>query len=80
MSAKSEPKSLKQPKPSSNKPFTAQDLAKEVKLPSAAIARRYLRAAKVTRPTEGWSWGSREAAKGAIEAVQRRLKAETPKT
>ena len=74
------------PKPPSPKkgaptsPYTAVDLAKDTGLPSAAVARRYLRSAKITKPKDGWSWDSREAAKAALEAVQKSLKADTKKS
>ncbi len=56
------------------KEFTARDLAKEVGLSSAAVVRRYLRAAQIQKPKDGWVWPDKAAAKSAIEAVKRAAK------
>lgn len=62
-------------KASTETAFTARDLAKEVGLPSASVARRYLRAAKLPKPSKGWVWADKTAAKPAIEAVRKAAKA-----
>lgn len=59
-------------------PFTASDLARECGLESAALARRYLRAAQISKPQGGWNWPSRDAAKSAVEAVKKAREAEKP--
>lgn len=61
------------------RPFTASDLAKELGLESPALARRYLRAAQISKPQGGWNWPNRDAAKTAVEAVKRAREAEKPK-
>jgi hypothetical protein len=43
------------------------------------VARRHLRAAKIAKPKDGWTWPDKAAAKSAIEAVQAVLKAQAPK-
>jgi len=55
--------------------YSARDLAKDAGVQSAAVARRYLRAAKVQRPKEGWTWSDKAAAKSAIETVQKAARA-----
>lgn len=52
-------------------PYTARDLAKDAGVPTAALVRRYLRAGKVTKPKEGWSWPNKAAAKDALDVVRR---------
>lgn len=64
---------------SASKPFTAADLAKEVGLKDASLARRYLRAAKLKKPKDGWRWADKAAAKSAIEAVKSATKEALPK-
>ena len=61
--------------------YTARELAKDAGVQSASVARRYLRAAKMQRPKEGWIWSDKAAAKSAIETVQkaRAAKAESVK-
>lgn len=65
-------------KKASEKAFTAADIAKELGLESPALARRFLRAAQIQRPSSGWNWPSRDAAKSAIEAVKKAREAEKP--
>ena len=77
---KTSPKTPTTKKTAPTSPYTAVDLAKELKLPSAAVARRYLRSAQIEKPEGGWSWPSRDAAKGAVVAVQKSLKADTKKS
>ena len=77
---KNSPKTPMPKKAAATSPYTAVDLAKDAGLPNAAVARRHLRATKIAKPKDGWSWDSREAAKPALEAVQKSLKAQTPKT
>ena len=60
------------------KAYTAADIAKELGLESPALARRYLRAAQISKPQGGWNWPSRDAAKSAVEAVKRAREAEKP--
>jgi hypothetical protein len=55
--------------------YTARDLAKDAGAQSASVARRYLRAAKMQRPKEGWIWSDKAAAKSAIETVQKAVRA-----
>ena len=71
-------KSAATTKPASSKPaskYTARDLAKDAGVQTPAIARRYLRAAKIQRPKEGWIWSDKAAAKSAIETVQKAARA-----
>ena len=78
--ANTETKTSPKPPTTKTSPYTAADLAKDAGLPNAAVARRHLRATKITKPKDGWSWLDKAAAKPALEAVQKSLKAETPKT
>jgi phage antirepressor YoqD-like protein len=75
-----EPKPTKaDPIAETSKPFTVNDIAKDAGV-KPAVARRFLRAAQIKRPKDGWSWTDKSAAKDAIEAVQRGLKAKTAAT
>ncbi len=62
-------------KASTAKAFTARDLGKEIGIKSPAVVRRYLRAAKIQKPSDGWSWVDKAAAKSALEAVKGALEA-----
>jgi hypothetical protein len=59
--------------------FTVSDIAKEAGV-KPAVARRFLRAAQIKRPKDGWSWVDKSAAKDAIEAVTKGLKAKSAPT
>lgn len=57
-----------------NSKYTAADLAKEVGLKNASLARRYLRAAQIPKPKDGWVWADKAAAKTALDAVSRAVR------
>ena len=57
--------------------YTARELAKEVGLPSASVARRYLRAAEIKKPRDGWVWADKASAKDALAVVSRAVRGAT---
>ena len=61
------------------KPYSVADIAKDAGV-KPAVARRFLRAAGIKRPKDGCSWTDKSAAKDAIDAVQRGLKAKSAST
>jgi len=63
---------LSKPKaPESKRAYTTADIAKESGVKSPAVVRRILRAAEIKKPTAGWSWPDKTAAKDALAAVQK---------
>ncbi len=51
--------------------YTTVDSAKDTGVKSPAVVRRILRTAAIKKPTDGWSWPDKTAAKDALAAVQR---------
>ncbi len=53
------------------KAYTVMDIAKESGIKSPAVVRRILRAAAIKKPSGGWNWPDKAAAKDALAAVQK---------
>ena len=71
---------LSKPKvPELKRAYTTADIAKESGIKSAAVVRRILRTAAITKPKDGWSWPDKAAAKDALAAVQKAQKREGAK-
>ena len=60
----------------SKRAYTVTDLAADTGVKSPAVIRRILRTAAIKKPSGGWSWPDKAAAKDALAAVQRVQKTE----